>query len=245
MCTVTFIPTKEGFFLTSSRDEKASRWTIPPMSYMHMDERLFYPKDEVAGGTWIAASPRGRAACLLNGAFNGHKKLEKYSKSRGLILLDSILHSSILDYVSKVNFKGIEPFTLLSLDYHTGKLSDFYELRWDGEQKHLKQLNTTEHKIWSSATLYSHEVQIKRINLFKAWIETNKHKEDKAIIDFHNRRHGLNASDDLLMKGSGDLRTLSISQIEYGKGVHSFNYYDAIKNVEYNAQLNSLINEKI
>lgn len=74
MCTVTYIPTKNGFCFTSNRDEKASRETIQPTIYINNGMELIYPKDKVAGGTWVAADGKNRIACLLNGAFEGHKK---------------------------------------------------------------------------------------------------------------------------------------------------------------------------
>lgn len=245
MCTVTFIPTKEGFFLTSSRDEKASRWTIPPMSYTHNGEKLLYPKDVVAGGTWIAVSRKGRAACLLNGAFLNHKKLEKYKKSRGLVLLENFLYESTPEFVSNSDFRNIEPFTLLTLNFQTGRLLEFYELRWDGNQKHIKKLNCKEQKIWSSATLYTPDAQKERSDLFYSWVEKNKHHHDGLIMDFHNRKHGLHSSEDILMKGEGDLRTLSISQISFNSEQYSFKYFDAIKKLEYVTLIKSVLNERI
>ncbi len=244
MCTVTFIPTKEGFFLTSSRDERMDRRTVPPLSYMHDGEKLIYPKDELSGGTWIAVSPMGRAACLLNGAFINHDKLKGYTKSRGLVLLESFKYKSTPEFIVSTDFNNIEPFTLLTLDYESGKLSAFYEFRWDGKQKHIKQLNISEEKIWSSATLYSPEVQKMRNKLFENWLESNKLTEDKLMMNFHNRKHGLNPAEDILMTTEKELKTVSISQIALEKGDCHFKYFDVDLNKEYITQLNSLENEK-
>ncbi len=53
MCTVTFVPTQNGYILTSSRDEQKARSTIFPKKYSIANKTLIFPKDELSGGTWI------------------------------------------------------------------------------------------------------------------------------------------------------------------------------------------------
>ena len=70
MCTVSFIPvSNEHIILTSNRDERVNRATLPPVAEVVEDTTVFFPKDEEAGGTWFAAGDNGRVCCLLNGAF--------------------------------------------------------------------------------------------------------------------------------------------------------------------------------
>lgn len=230
MCTVTFIPTSKGFCFTSSRDEKSSRSTIYPAQYSHKKINLIYPKDELAGGTWIAMSENGRTACLLNGAFIAHQKKESYVKSRGVILLESFQYSNILEFKKNVDLQNIEPFTLLLLDYRNSSLNHFFEFIWDGKTKHFKELSKTENQIWSSATLYNSEVQGNRKKLFDNWILEHYLEEDKQILNFHNRKHGLKKSEDIVMIGDGDLKTLSISEIQLSNQNVTFNYHDILKN---------------
>ena len=91
MCTVSLIPGRESFFLTSNRDEKKiRRQAIPPAIYQYKGARLLYPRDADADGTWIAINQNGNAAVLLNGAFVKHKPRPPYNRSRGLVLLDII-----------------------------------------------------------------------------------------------------------------------------------------------------------
>jgi len=237
MCTVTFIPSSEGFYFTSSRDEKASRVTIPPVKYNHNGVELIYPKDDLAGGTWIASSLTGRTACLLNGAFVNHQKRTDYVKSRGIILLESFNFQNTNEFSDKIDLINVEPFTLVTLNYSSGKLDEFFEFRWDGANKHLKQLNHDACQIWSSATLYNPSIQLTRQQLFKQWVNKHDDFEDRMILDFHNRKHGLKISDDILMKGEGDLMTLSISQIHVGGTDSHFNYFDIINNKEHKFKL--------
>ena len=185
MCTVTYIPTNTGFYLTSSRDESSSRSTIAPQEYKINDQVLFHPKDEIAGGTWISVNNRGRAACLLNGAFKKHKKAKHYKKSRGLILLKSFSYNSISDFLNEVELENIEPFTLLLLDFSFGSLEIFYELKWDGRVKCITTVNPDLPKIWSSPTLYSMRVRKFRRELFESWLNTFRESKDKMIYNLH------------------------------------------------------------
>ena len=237
MCTVTFIPTEQGFYFTSSRDEKESRVTIPPSIYNSNGIELLFPKDELAGGTWIASNKEGRTACLLNGAFIKHRKAKKYSRSRGLIVLESFNYKTANDFYEQVELRNVEPFTLLTLDYQSGSLDAFYEFRWDGNNKHLKKLSHTENQIWSSVTLYNTDAQTARESLFNNWIKKHQFFVDKMILNFHYRKHGLETSNDIIMKGKGDLMTLSISQIQVVQHQASFNYFDIINKKEYKVKL--------
>ena len=85
MCTVTFLPLQNNnFILTSNRDEQRIRETIPPKKYKENGVDLFFPKDKIAGGTWIGTSSNKRLVCVLNGAFKKHKRKDYYKKSRQL-----------------------------------------------------------------------------------------------------------------------------------------------------------------
>jgi uncharacterized protein with NRDE domain len=230
MCTVSYIPTSDGYYFTSSRDERISRTTIPPVKYSVNGIDLYFPKDELAGGTWIATNLSGKTACLLNGAFSNHTKEKSYKKSRGLVLLESFNFKNITDFANGTDFNQVEPFTLLIIDFSISQIKHFDEFRWDGKNKHLKSLPLTEIQLWSSATLYPQQVQELRRSLFDNWIEKHKHFEDKMILDFHNRKHGLNPTDDILMQGYKNLRTLSISQIHVKGNNCNFKYVDIVKN---------------
>jgi uncharacterized protein with NRDE domain len=222
MCTVSYIPTNSGFLLTSNRDEQQCRATIAPQQYVINGQELIFPKDSLAGGTWIAASQKNRFACLLNGAFEKHKRKAKYDKSRGKVLLESFDYSSLDDFISLVELSNVEPFTLLLID------NDFLELRWDGEKKHLKEINRNEPQLWQSATLYDKSTQIERHSWFKKWIEQNCNSEDKNIFNFHQSKHSDNIENDIIMSRPHGLKTVSISQIKFAAAEFDFRYFDSI-----------------
>ena len=90
MCTVSYIPGKNkgNFILTSNRDETAYRQTFAPKVYEVNNKELCFPKDALAGGSWISMNNYGRVVCLLNGAFVSHQKKLLYKQSRGIILIE-------------------------------------------------------------------------------------------------------------------------------------------------------------
>jgi len=233
MCTVTFIPTKAGFTLTSNRDEQSSRPTLSPKKYLLYNQDLYFPKDKIAGGTWIAKSNKKKTACLLNGAFERHERKNKYIKSRGLILLESFSYNKTEDFVNDVQLKGVEPFTLLLLNHENASDIKFTELRWDEKEKHIKKINTTSPQIWSSATLYDTDAIQKREELFENWIKEHSLPENKDILNFHNKKHGLQESIDIIMKRENELMTLSISQLIVKHQALEYIYLDLIENKEY------------
>lgn len=237
MCTVTYIPSADGFYLTSSRDEKASRATIPPTKYQIDGIDLIYPKDETAGGTWIACDYTGRTACLLNGAFHNHVKQNSYVRSRGLILLDSFKYKTAYEFSKAADLDGVEPFTLISLSHQPGITPELTEFRWDGTSKHLRQLDTCKSQIWSSATLYSPKIQLQRAILFEDWIAKYKDVGGRKVLSFHGQKHGLNTAHDIIMKGEDGLMTVSISQLHAKDGNRVFRYYDMLNEKAYATEL--------
>ena len=70
MCTVTFLPKgKNDYILTSNRDETPTRAALEPKAYSIGSKEIYFPKDPLAGGTWIATDKQRFTLCLLNGGY--------------------------------------------------------------------------------------------------------------------------------------------------------------------------------
>ena len=227
MCTVTFIPTADKIYLTSNRDEKSWRkQALPPRFYFHNDVQLIYPRDEDAGGTWIAANKNRNAAVLLNGAFIKHVPLSLYRKSRGLIFLDVIKSNTPVKYFSKIDLSDIEPFTIIIVENN-----DLFECRWDGNKKYCRQLEVYQPHIWSSVTLYDDKVISRREQWFSDWIYENETPTQNKILNFHCFAGDGNKSTDLLMNRDGEVYTVSVTSIELNNNWATMQYLD-LKNAE-------------
>ena len=199
MCTVTFVPAKDGIWLSSNRDEHYTRSRAMRPRKLN---GMMYPADKDAGGTWIAFKKNGDAGVLLNGAFEKHLPMPPYRKSRGLVFLE--IMQAPLSFAA-TDLAGIEPFTLV---LYAGRR--LYECRWDGTEKHMAELDASVPHIWSSATLYDKATMREREALFTAWL-----KSGGSIYDFHRR-----------MIRQGEISTVSITSIRINGTAGKLVYHD-------------------
>lgn len=209
MCTVTYIPLQSGTFVfTSNRDESPKRSPDRISTELRAGQQLLFPKDTMAGGTWIAVSNAQRLACVLNGAFVRHRHSPPYRMSRGVMLLKYFEFDDWKDFVSGFSFEGIEPFTMLIVEN-----GQPIEIRWDGVVLHQKVLDPYKPAIWSSATLYDPEIQNRRRGWFDEWIL--RHPNPTAPEIFHFHLHGGEADpvNGFVMNRNGVVRTVSITQV--------------------------------
>lgn len=209
MCTVTIFPKgKDGFILTSNRDEAPNRVSLAPEFYSLEGTQVLFPKDKM-GGTWIGVSENKRTVCLLNGGFVKHERQTTYRTSRGVVANDFMISKDIVATVENYNLDNIEPFTIIIADWNT-KLK-FYELVWDGVHKHFIEL-PLDSRIWSSSTLYSESMRSERQQWFENFEARNNANAD-ALLKFHNTKDIDNLDYGVVMD-RGVVKTTSITQIE-------------------------------
>ncbi|MDN3666696.1 NRDE family protein [Algibacter miyuki] len=209
MCTVTIFPKgNNGFVLTSNRDETPNRKTLAPDFYTIKNTTLLFPKDELAGGTWIGISEKNRLICLLNGAFENHKKKSNYRYSRGIVVNDFLIADNIEICMKNYLLDDIEPFTIVVADWNTNLA--FYELVWDGHKKHITKL-PLEPKVWSSSTLYNQNMKAERLQWFENFKAENELTAESAL-KFH-KTAGKSNSDYGVIMNRNAIKTTSITQV--------------------------------
>lgn len=221
MCTVTYLPiNKDEFILTSNRDVPFAREkALEPMKYIENGIELNYPKDGKAGGSWIGSSSKNRVLCILNGGFVNHIPKESYKKSRGKIVVELLKCNQIEIELNNIDLIGIEPFTLIIVDWND-KLK-LFEFVWDGDRKHKKLLTQAPY-IWSSSTLYSKEVRRMRLDWFIQWQKNNKFTKNN-ILKFHNEAGVGNSEIDVKMRRQKG-GTVSITTIVKDKSKLEMDY---------------------
>ncbi len=232
MCTVTYIPSSTGFYLTSNRDEKKIRLKAEvPRWYSFASGQILFPKDGTAGGTWMALHQNGNAMVLLNGGFVNHHPAPSYRKSRGLIFLDIFDHPQPIAAFEQINLQKIEPFTLVIVQQNF-----LFEAVWDGDEKVITECDSTKSRIWSSATLYSGEVVARRKEWFDAFIKNNGTVDANHILNFHHFAGDGDKTNDVLMNRNDEMFTVSISLLHRYKTESHFQYFD-LKNGETSKEL--------
>ena len=223
MCTVTLIPKKDNnFILTSNRDEAIGRETISPDFYDEDGVRMLYPRDVVAGGTWIGIGEFSSLICLLNGGFHRHVRRSDYIKSRGLVVKDLLKFNDLKEGIETYNYIGIEPFTIAGVQWKENL--KLYELVWDGEKSHVKDLNRLHNYIWSSSTLYTQEMKSVR----QIWFDEFKKDaelESSSIYQFH-KTAGIGDKNIDLVMDRGYVATTSITQVEKRGKEISMNFHN-------------------
>lgn len=220
MCTVTFVPNKTGFILTSNRDETTLRGrAIPPQEYQGKFKKLYYPRDPKANGTWIVHDGKN-IAILLNGAEEKHQHRNNYRKSRGLILLDIFDSKNPLESWKTINLDNIEPFTIV-LFYN----SELFQLQWNEISKSKINLSTSEAHIWSSSTLYSKEIRKHRKKIFENHLEKSNYTAQE-ILEFHQFKDEKDDNNTIVIKRNEHLKTISITQFKIENNQTDFTYID-------------------
>jgi hypothetical protein len=194
--------------------------------------KLLFPKDTNAGGTWIALNENGNAAVILNGAFERHAPQAAYEKSRGIILLEIIETMMPVGLFTRMELSHIEPFTLIVV-YE----NNLYECRWDGNQKHCRQLRNSRPYIWSSATLYEDDIAKKREQWFAAFLKKHPNPGQEEILHFHQFAGNGDPQNDLKINRSGLVSTVSVTGISADNKKGIMKYADLRENKIYEKEI--------
>ncbi len=220
MCTVAFIPNREGGHFASLRDESPKRAaTLTPSINEKNRIKYLAPIDSLAGGTWIGLSELGNVIILLNGGFENHTKENHYLKSRGLIVKELLSSEMpVIDW-QLMDLAHIEPFTLV---VWSEKL--LFQLVWDGTQKHRRRLNSDVAHLFSSATLYNSESKAKREDLFMNWLAMNPPINKLTLLQFFQAFN--DEQNGFIINRNEEIKTLSYSFIELTDNQITMNYYD-------------------
>jgi hypothetical protein len=209
MCTVTLIPKgTNNFVLTSNRDEAPNRHTLSPDFYNIENTKLLFPKDEVAGGSWIGVSEKQRVLCILNGGFEKHERKATYRLSRGVVMKDLLVCANLEQTIKAYDLEGVEPFTLVIVEWNSSM--EFKELVWDGKKKHFSNL-PLEPKIWSSSSLYNSSMKKERLQWFTDFKQEHE-LASSSIMEFH-KTAGKGNEDYGVVMDRFFVKTTSITQI--------------------------------
>jgi len=209
MCTVTLIPTgTNDFVLTSNRDEAPNRNTLSPDYYEVDNVKLLFPKDEVAGGSWIGVSEKQRVLCVLNGGFKMHERKASYRLSRGVVMKDLLVCTNLEQTIEVYNLEGVEPFTLIIVEWDSSM--SFKELVWDGHKKYFSNL-PLEPSIWSSSSLYNNSMKKERLQWFNGFKE--KHQLTSCSVMKFHKTAGQGNKDYGVIMDRFFVKTTSITQI--------------------------------
>jgi uncharacterized protein with NRDE domain len=200
---------------------------------------ICYPKDTLAGGSWIAMNNKGRVVCLLNGAFQSHKEETHHTHSRGQVLLQlAATEKNEKDYFDEIDLKNTEPFTLITIDIQNKIIKNFSEFIWDGTEKHFKILEDDKPYIWASATLYNKEMREQRRSWFSSLLQQEKNEiTPESVYNFHKGEHTSDKTKNVVVEREGGLKTVSITQITGKENQLNMQYSDLLSKTNFQNSL--------
>src|SRR5579871_2302438 len=100
MCTLTFVPTEDGYVAGMNRDEKRARpAAFFPQRFEFPGSDAIYPH-EASGGTWIACNTYGNLLALLNWNDVRLHSMPAGQLSRGALIPELLPAANDLAHVS-------------------------------------------------------------------------------------------------------------------------------------------------
>jgi Transport and Golgi organisation 2 len=158
MCTISFLPKAQGFYLAMNRDEKLNRSTALAPRIINIGSRLAVFPSEPTGGTWISANDAGVCLALIN-----WHRVERQPKndvvSRGDVvraLAGKSGTNKIADGVAKLPLRKLRPFRLIAIVLSEKLVTEW---RWN-----LEVLTKRDHK-WRSQHWFSSGFDERRAEL--------------------------------------------------------------------------------
>jgi len=143
MCTVSFLPKAQGFYLAMNRDEKRTRSVAIPPSITDLNGcRAIFPRDPT-GGTWISTNDGGVCLALIN--WHRIAREPKHDViSRGKVVRELAGKSSadeIANAVTKLPLRKLCPFRLIAIVPSEKIVTEWrWNLEWLTMRNHQWQL---------------------------------------------------------------------------------------------------------
>src|SRR5881628_836132 len=97
MCTLTFVPTEDGYVVGMNRDEKLTRGrATPPKRSDLTGATALFPRER-SGGTWIGCNSHGNLLALLNWNDVARPFASAAVRSRGVLIPELIGGDDLAD----------------------------------------------------------------------------------------------------------------------------------------------------
>jgi hypothetical protein len=149
MCTVSFLPSPQGFYLAMNRDEKRDRLTgLAPTVIKLEKHRAMFPR-EPTGGTWISANDAGVCLALINW-HRVKREPDNAIRSRGEViskLAGTSTSEEISAAITNLPLRKLRPFRLIAI---APKENRVIEWRWNLDRLSMRKHSWESHHWFSS-----------------------------------------------------------------------------------------------
>jgi hypothetical protein len=225
VCTLSFIPRKNGYVLGMNRDEKTDRIeALPPKSFWQ-GERFVIGPSEPKGGTWITINNKGTTFALINwysaASTDAGKRI-----SRGLVVRTVCGSNSgelVTSVLKQLTLRRINPFRLIGIFPAKKKI---IEWRWNRKRLVQKGHNWRAQQ-WASSGFDELTAQKFRRRLFeKALLQ--KSSGSMAWLRQLHRSHLPSRGPFSICMHREDAETVSYTEIIVSGGLATMRYHSGI-----------------
>lgn len=227
MCTISWLPTADGYELLFSRDESRRRGPASPPSRRHLDGiEVLAPTDSDFGGTWLSLNAHGWCIALLN-RYQDQPTTPGPFTSRGLLVLDLASSQHLEDVEQRLQGRVMtdyRPFTLVVTGPPSPAISDArqqvpgtWQIIWDGRS--LGATEAVEPPIASSG--YDPQgIQAERRRVY-----TDLLRNGASLLDFH-RSHDPSRGPFSPCMHRPDASTVSLTRVTVDRATVTMAYAD-------------------
>src|SRR5215471_20497073 len=128
MCTLSFIPRREGYAVGMNRDELRLRpRALFPRIYERDRILAAYPS-ELEGGTWIAVNGFGLLLALLNWNVDNSHAATRKQRSRGELIPELNFQEGLASVETAIRWRhleGVLPFRRAAIDPETRSIREW------------------------------------------------------------------------------------------------------------------------
>jgi hypothetical protein len=224
MCTLSFIPRREGYAVGMNRDELRLR-ARALFPRIHQREQILaaYPS-EPEGGTWIAVNGFGVLLALLNWNLGNSCTATRKQRSRGEVIPELIFReglASVEAVMRRRHLEGVLPFRLVRIDPEARAIQEW---RWDGAKVVVFGFLWIR-KHWFSSSLSDTAAAEQRGAACAAVSRTGNPEDPGWLPDLH-RSHRPAAGAYSLCVHRPDAATVSYTEVLYDTHRISMSYID-------------------
>jgi hypothetical protein len=222
MCTVSFIPNSEGFYIGMNRDESVRRVTAnsPEVSYRE-GHALLYPA-EPSGGTWIGVNDTGICLALINWhAVSSHP--ERPVVSRGTVVKTLIMSQSsdqLFPAIDGLPLRRMPPFRLIAILLLERAAHEF---RWN-QIEISQQRYEWEARHWFSSGFDEPAAQEKRAKVCRTAWDQPQAGNLNWLRQLH-ASHSPTPGPFSICMHSKDAATVSYTEVALGNGTVMMKYH--------------------
>ena len=190
MCTISVVPTPDGFRLACNRDESRSRPAAGgPRLHRIGSRRAVWPVDPLSGGTWIGVNDAGLAMVLLNRRPQNSGAWVP-THSRGVLIprllaearLEAVVARAREELAPSNGEARFEPFTLVMIQHHHVATIDYC-----AGTTTLVRGRLARPVMFTSSSLGDELVERPRQRLFAALVESSR-RPLAAQARYHRHR---------------------------------------------------------